>query len=422
RRLRSDAVLVLMLQESLEPLDLSPDGGILGLLPPGDRDWVTTNDIALAASLKQRDGAIVALVMCGPKRTGFPFDGRDRWLVQTLSTAAAVAWQAAGAGEESRDARRPYLQSSPVSEAAFECPRCGVIAASQPLNCGCGAEAILASLPHHLGDAFLVDRRIGGGGMGVVYLARDLRLNREVALKTLPSVGADAIARLREEARAMAALNHESLATIYGLEVWRQTPVLVVEYFPEGTLARRIEQGPCSTAMTVELGLRLARALTYMHAEGRLHRDLTPSNIAFTATRTAKLLDFGLATLMGPEAASGGRTTTGGQRPRAQLTGTFGYLPPEAFEGSRPSPAFDLWGLSVVMLEMTAGRRLFHAEHRDGIRHPQGTPDVSEACAALRTTTPGLKALLTRALAQRPELRFRTGGELQAALESLGRR
>src|SRR5258708_19166290 len=100
--------------------------------------------------------------------------------------------------------------------------------------------------------------------MGVVYLAHDTALDRDVALKTLPNLRPHRVERLRDEARAMAALNHESLATLYGLASWRGTPILVVEYFPKGTLATRLSRAPLSPGATVALGVRLAPALAYM--------------------------------------------------------------------------------------------------------------------------------------------------------------
>src|SRR4029453_5469271 len=131
--------------------------------------------------------------------------------------------------------------------------------------------------------------------MGVVYVARDPALGRDVALKTLPAHRGDAIGRLRDEARAMAALNHPALATLYGVELWRGTPVLVVEYMTGGTLAARLATGPMSLAEIVALGVCIADALIYMHARGVLHRDVKPGNIGMTADGTVKLLDFGLS-------------------------------------------------------------------------------------------------------------------------------
>ena len=215
----------------------------------------------------------------------------------------------------------------------------------------------------------------------------------------------------------MAALNHETLATIYGLELWRRTPVLVVEYFPGGTLAHRIEAGRMPAAVVVALAIRLARALVYMHEKGVLHRDLKPSNIAFTATGTPKLLDFGLATLIGSSMDMNLSEVSGGH---SRLpAGTRAYLPPEAYQGAQPDPAFDLWALSVVMLEAITGRNPFAtATHLHAIGKAADI-DLAVVSALPPGTPPLLIAFFERALALRPELRFQTSLDMQCALDAL---
>jgi hypothetical protein len=383
--LGADGGLVTLLRQTSRPLDVSPDGALLMLLPLRDRDWVADHGVHLAAPLRRRDGSLGALVAFGPKIDGSSFNRRDRWWISTLTTAAAAAWD-----------NGPDTRHSSRDEAAFECPACGVVAESLPLSCGCGADPVVAALPRYIDETFLVERRIGAGGMGIVYLARDTALDREVALKTLPALGAAAVRRLRDEARAMAALNHESLATLYGLEMWRRAPVLVVEYFPQGTLARRLVDGPLSPRETVALGLRLARALVYMHSRGVLHRDLKPSNVAFTATGAAKLLDFGLATLVAPSVSVDGSPERGVETERGRWVGTPAYVPPETYRGAPPSPRVDLWALAVVMLEAaSAAKRL--------------------------DSFPALRAFLERALAPAPERRFQSGSEFLSGLEAVAR-
>jgi hypothetical protein len=357
-------LIVALLRDTTQLLDVSGDRRLRTLLPHLEREWLTANDVELAAALKHGDGTIAAIVVLGAKAGQARFTRRDRWLVSSLTAGAAAAWDA----EDGRGTRE--------GEAGFECPRCGRVAASRPVPCECTDEPVLASLPRHLGGKFIVERRIGAGGMGVVYLARDTALDREVALKTLPSLRERTVARLRDEARVMAGLNHESLATLYGLELWRRTPVLVVEYLPGGTLERKLA-ATWPVADTAALGISLARALTYMHAIGVLHRDLKPSNIGFSAAGLPKLLDFGLGGFAGP--AHGG---------------TPAYMPPEAFEGAPPSPAFDLWALAVVLLETSC--------RRDRDRCPIA-----------------LRPFFARALAQNPGERFQTAGDVLSALEDL---
>jgi serine/threonine protein kinase len=242
-----------------------------------------------------------------------------------------------------------------------------------------------------------------------VYLARDLTLGRDVALKTLPHLSAGAVPQLEDEARAMGALNHESLATIFGVNVWRRTPILIVEYFPLGTLAQRLSRGPLSTRDATALGIALSRALVYMHARGVLHRDIKPSNIAFTASGSPKLLDFGLARLTAPGLSDDLRITGARQ---AIVAGTPAYLPPEAFHGDLPGVRFDLWALSVVLMEAATGANPFADAHGSRAARP-----TRRCTRDLETAAPALNDVLARALHPTSQRRYPTASALLAALE-----
>jgi hypothetical protein len=364
RRPRPGALLRI-LRTTNDAVDLSNGGRLLTLLPRRERDHLAANAIELVASVKRRDGTIRAIVGCGRRPNGVAFDSQDQWFLTVLATAAG-----------SVPGRHRVQHSAADLDLAFECPSCGRVAdRSHAARC-CGSTPTLAALPRHLHGKFVVERHLGTGGMGVVYLARDTTLDRDVALKTLPELRPEAVALLRDEARAMAGLNHEHLAVIYGLEVWRDTPVLIVEYLEGGTLTEKMRRGPLPLHDVAAIGCRLADALTYMHERKVLHRDIKPSNIGFTATGRVKLLDFGLAA----------------SRRRG---GTPAYLPPEVAQSARPGVAFDLWALSVVLREIAADR-------------------------TLRDMPPAFAAFFERALAVEPERRFRDARELRAALERLG--
>lgn len=415
-----DGGLAALLRQAAEPLDVSPASELAALLPRDDRDWIAAHAVHLIAPLNGRDGGMAAIVTIGPKTSGATFDRRDRWLTLALLAAAAATFEGdGGSGDSSADPARGAIGGVAFNEAALECPACGVVAALPPLPCGCARAATLAALPSWVTDKFRVQRRIGSGGMGVVYLAHDVALARDVALKTLPSLRPRAVERLREEARAMAALNHESLATLYGLEIWRGTPVLVVEYLPNGTLATRLSRGPLSCADAVALGIRLARALVYMHARAVQHRDLKPSNIAFTASGGAKLLDFGLATLSSPPDTDEEAADCRGGLTGEPLVGTRGYAPPEAFRGVPPSPTSDRWALAVVILEAASGVNPFASAHPWATRRRATRLDLTDVCPAAVRAVPELHEFLTRALAASPEHRFRTTDDLLAALEHI---
>ena len=405
-----DGAIVAMLRESSQPLDVAIDGPLASMLPEGERMWVEARRVELVVAIKRIDGRIVAIIACGRKRGGAPFDRHHLWFLTTLAAAAGASWDS-----QHNPARSLAGQMRSTSdEVAFECLSCGSVQESLPLNCGCPPGLALAALPRRVAGTFVIERRLGSGGMGVVYLARDTRLDRMVAMKTLPRLRDGAVAHLRREARAMARLSHPSLATIYGLEMWRGTPVLVVEYFAAGTLADRLEVAALTPAETLRLGIRLADALDYMHARGVLHRDLKPANVAITSEGLPVLLDFGLASLGSPEQSSGAPPGDALPGPHSDdlPAGTRGYLPPEAYRGSAATAAIDLWALAVVMLEaLTGSRPVF------GLPQTHEVADLSVA----RHCAPDLAAYFRRALARDPTSRFQTAFEMATRLREIER-
>jgi serine/threonine protein kinase len=218
----------------------------------------------------------------------------------------------------------------------------------------------IANVPYILLDKFRLERKIGAGGMGVVYRATDLTLKRTVAVKTLPTVSPEHAIQLRREARAMASVSHPNLALIFGAETWRGQPLLIVEYMNAGTLADRLEFGAMSGPEAVKFGLQMAAVLDHLHAADILHRDIKPSNIGFVAPDIPKLLDFGLAQLLTDprsirRAGLEDATTTSTERTvsdyKPGLAGTPAYMSPEVVNGADPDPSVDLWALAMVIYE-----------------------------------------------------------------------
>jgi hypothetical protein len=369
-------------------IDVS-DRGLGPLLPAPDRAWIAANEVLMAAALRDRTGAPRAVLVFGKKRTGC-FGPRERWLTTTLVEAAA--------GVSRGDERRRRSPQRAHEEPAFECRNCGTVARSLTPACGCGSGLVLSALPARLAGRFMIDRRLAAGGMGVAYRGRDIRLQRDVALKTVPALRGEEASRLRREARAMAALNHDALATLYGLELWRGTPILVEEYLAGGTLADRLSAGPLCAWNATTIVLRIADAIAYMHGRGTLHGDVKPDNIGFTAARSAKLLDFGLSTLIG-SAVPG-------------CAGTPDYLPPECASQTTVAPSLDLWALSVTFLEAIAGR-----EARRAARAPKALAALLESPSFAEPA--GLRLFFTRALALDPRARFSTATEMCHAIRRL---
>jgi hypothetical protein len=405
----ADAAFVAMLRESGHAVDLSSDREVFALLPVEERAWLAAQSIQLAAPLYGRVSSLAAIIVAGHPGGALRLDRHDVWFANVIATAASAAWSAA----QERLAETAATSTPAATELALECPGCGVVSPADPPRCSCARAPVLSALPARVGASLSVRRRLGAGGMGVAYLARDERLDRDVALKTLPSIGRAAAERLRNEARAMAAISHEGLATIYGLEMSRDLPVLVVEYFPAGTLAQRLsESGPLTPEAAIRLGIALVRALDVMHSAGLLHGDIKPSNIGFTTRGDAKLLDFGLSRLVFDDPFDFRR------RPAA---GTLAYLAPEALRGEAPRVSFDLWSLAVTLLEAATGRNPFARTSAASTARRILTAEARKSCGPVTDLHHELAALLERALG--PEaLRFPTAALMHEALAAIGSR
>ncbi len=265
---------------------------------------------------------------------------------------------------------------------------------------------------------YLVTRRIGAGGMGVVYQADDTRLGRTVALKALaPDFTHDPTRRerLRREARAAAGLTHPGIATVYALEEIDGHMYIASEFVPGETLRDELARGPLPTARVIDLGIALSRALATAHERGVIHRDLKPENVIALPDGGVKILDFGLARFRDPQ---GDPTLT---RDGGAL-GTPSYMSPEQIRSEKVDNRTDLFSLGTVLFELANGHnpfastdststlaRILEAEPR------QWSSNVSGPGAQ---ASRGLATVVRRCLAKRPDDRFATAREVAAALEA----
>ena len=214
-----------------------------------------------------------------------------------------------------------------------------------------------------------ITSHLGKGGMGEVYEATDSKLGRRVAIKCLPDAfanDADRIARFQREARVLASLNHASIASIYGLEEEAGRHFLVMELVPGETLADKIARGPIPVKAALEIARQVIEALETAHRAGILHRDLKPANIKITPEDRVKVLDFGLAKILGDQplspALADSPTVMSSVSVPGLILGTAAYMSPEQARGKLLDKRSDIWAFGVVLFEMLAGRHLFEGE------------------------------------------------------------
>lgn len=285
---------------------------------------------------------------------------------------------------------------------------------------------------------------IGGGGMGVVYRAEDLRLDRAVALKFLPEEMGDderAIESFEREARAASALDHPNICSIYEFGEHQGQPFIVMPLLQGQTLRDRLAQGDSGQsarpiAEAIDLGVQIARGLEAAHKKGIIHRDIKPANIFVTTGSMAKILDFGLAKVLDIDTKAGATAqaqpisgigaaglATGLSLDRSgPAIGTAGYMSPEQIRREPLDARTDLFSFGLVLYEMATGRRAFSGdtveEVRDAILHstPVSAREVNPA------VSPKLEAVIRKALAKERQARYQTATDLLADLEALDTR
>ena len=256
---------------------------------------------------------------------------------------------------------------------------------------------------------------LGGGGMGVVYKAQDLDLNRHVALKFLPptiGIDPDAQERFIREAQAASALDHPNICTIHEIGHTEQGQIFIVMACYDGeTVKRKIDRGPLKLDETLRIVIQVAQGLAKAHDRQMVHRDIKPANVMVTADGVAKIVDFGLAKLAGATHLTHEGTTVG----------TMAYMSPEQVRGEETDQRTDIWSLGVMLYEMVSGQLPFQGDY-DSSRVYSILNAAPMPLTSLRTGVPiELDRIVEKALSKRPDERYQHADELLADLRHLQR-
>jgi serine/threonine protein kinase len=269
--------------------------------------------------------------------------------------------------------------------------------------------------------AFVVLERIGAGGMGEVYRARDTRLDRIVALKVIRTSelpGRDRVERFKHEARAISRLNHPHICALYDIGEQDGEAFLVMEYVGGETLATRLERGPLRMEEILRYGVQIAEALDVAHRNGVVHRDLKPSNIML-ARGGVKLLDFGLAKLrdVGADRIGNATTMSLGLSEDGLILGSLPYMSPEQLEGKPVDARTDLFALGAVLYEMVTGEAPFQGTSKASVIVAILSEEPIPAATRQPLMPPLFDRTIRRCLAKAPDERWQTAADLAAELK-----
>src|SRR6266540_3604879 len=259
---------------------------------------------------------------------------------------------------------------------------------------------------------------LGAGGMGEVYKARDTRLERTVAIKVLPkhlSASAEVRQRFEREAKTISQLSHPHICALYDVGNQDGVEFLVMEYLEGETLAERLSKGPLPLEQTLHYGIEIADALEKAHRQAIVHRDLKPGNVMLTKSGV-KLLDFGLAKVLQPEAPveslTSAPTAAKDVTREGTILGTLSYMAPEQLEGKKADPRTDIFALGATLYEMATGRKAFSGESQASVISSILASEPPPIATVAPLTPPALDRVVKTCLAKDPEDRWQSAGDV----------
>ena len=276
---------------------------------------------------------------------------------------------------------------------------------------------------------YKIEKLLGKGGMGVVYQAQDVKLNRPVAFKILKpelTSNQDRIRRFLQEARSAAAIQHPAIAQVYDIDEVEGTTFIAMEFVEGATVSQLISNKELDLTGSVEIALQAAEGLSKAHRSKMIHRDIKSDNIMVTRDGHAKILDFGLAKLLQADTEAAGthtwpnqtRTQTA-QTMAGTVMGTIAYMSPEQARGQDLDYASDVFSLGIVLYEMVTGELPFKGDSPLDTMHAIAFDEVRPVTVIRKNLPPELHRIISRCLRKRPEDRYADSGELAADLKRL---
>jgi tRNA A-37 threonylcarbamoyl transferase component Bud32/GAF domain-containing protein len=393
-----DGGIVSMLRWSDEPLEifLNDPRSPARRLPPEEQEWLECTGARLLVPVLGQERSLIAIIALGEKRSEEAYTAEDRQLLGSIAAQMGLGFDVA------RLRRRMDSQAGitgdttrVISAAALpmtECPRCGRCEESGTPVCPSDGTAMqpVASVPRTVDNKYLIEQLLGRGGMGAVYRAKDMRLDRLVALKVVRAEllgDPEARRRFRREAQIIAKLQHPGIVAVYDFGTFADGGAYLVMELVRGEDLRRVLQreGRLDTERALRILSAVCNAIEAAHREGVLHRDLKPENILLPGGDVeAKVLDFGVAKVIddGRDAVAGDATllTAAGT-----IVGTPAYMAPEQLRGATPDARTDVFSLGVIAYEMLSGELPFGRGSLADVvlAHQRGVPPMTGVAPAL---------------------------------------
>ncbi len=411
--------LVSMLRWSSEPLDVffeDPRSGVRRL-PPDEQEWLRKSGIALLVPILGEDRGLVGVIALGGRRSEEPYASEDRELIASIASQIGLALDVARlrrrmveSGGVATGAQPTKILETPA--AMRECPQCGRCEDGDgPELCPADGTTLVRAtgIPRVIDRKFRLDQRIGRGGMGSVYRARDVRLERDVAIKVVRAEllsDPDARRRFRREAQLVARLQHPSIVSVFDYGTFPDGAAYLVMELVRGEDLRRLmtREGRLPPPRAARILSQICAAIDAAHREGILHRDLKPENILLIGGEgEVKVLDFGVAKLFGEDRplddGSPGATLT----VEGTILGTPAYMAPEQLRGEPLDERSDVFSLGVMAFEMLSGDLPFgrgpladivlrQARGVPALRKDAGSPDIPPALERAVQTALGMDA------------------------------